>query len=113
MKIYSTSVEVLLLTVMLNWAPLSPASPAPLKHLGHHSFKVTTALARAQRAWDRGLTLAYGFSHYAAEQQFRKALEADPNCALAWWGIALVTRPHINFPSVAPDTAAAACESLR
>jgi tetratricopeptide (TPR) repeat protein len=75
-------------------------------------MKITTASAQAQRAYDRGLTLAYAFAHYAAEQEFRRALRADPDCAMAWWGIALVNGPHINFPVVTPERAAKAWEAL-
>src|SRR5437868_1084899 len=91
--------------------PVSSKGPS-LNSLGHHSFKINTSSREAQRAFDRGLTLAYGFGHYAAEQEFRRAIEWDPNCALAWWGIALVNGPHINFPLVPPDKAAAAWDAL-
>src|SRR5437762_1556574 len=74
-----------------------------LNHLGKHTFKVTTRSREAQQAFNRGLIWAYSFGHSAAEQEFRKALAADPNCAMAWWGIALVNGPHINFPTVPPD----------
>ena len=90
---------------------LSTARPQ-LNDLGHHSFRITTASAECQRAFDRGLNLAYSFGHYAAEQEFRRALKADPNCAMAFWGIALVNGPHINFPFVPPDKAAVAWEAL-
>ncbi|HWI56005.1 MAG TPA: hypothetical protein VNZ22_02175 [Bacillota bacterium] len=94
--------------------PTAHTSQAPqeLRHLGHHRFKVTTQSAEAQRAFDRGLTLAYAFGHYAAEQEFRRAAQADPECAMAWWGVALVNGPHINFPSVTPDHAATAWQAL-
>ena len=78
---------------------------ARFTHLGDHSFKITTSSAEAQRAFDRGLTWAYSFGHFAAEQEFRAALKADPDCARAWWGIALVNGPHINFPLVPPQKA--------
>lgn len=80
--------------------------------LGRHSFKVTTTLPAAQRAFDRGLTLAYSFAHEAAMDEFRRATAADPKLAMAWWGIALVNGPHINFPMVPPDRAQAAWEAL-
>jgi tetratricopeptide (TPR) repeat protein len=88
------------------------ASPVTLDRLGRHTFPVTTTSKEAQRAFDRGLTLAYSFGHYAAEQEFRRALAADPNCAMAYWGIALVNGPHINFPLVPPPKAAAAWAAL-
>jgi len=80
--------------------------------LGTHHFAVTTSSPAAQEAFDHGLTLAYGFSHRAAEQEFRKAIAADSTCAMAWWGVALVNGPHINFPIVTPDKAATAWEAL-
>ena len=83
-----------------------------LQHLGNHVFKITTSSAAAQESFNRGLTLAYSFGHFAAEQEFRRALKADPNCAMAWWGIALVNGPHINFPLVPPDKAATAWLAL-
>src|SRR6185369_7254579 len=81
----------------------STKASSELKRLGKHTFKITTASREAQNAFDRGLTLAYGFSHYAAEDEFRRALKFDPGCGMAWWGIALVNGPHINFPLVPPD----------
>ncbi len=73
---------------------------------------MTTSSPDAQKAFDRGLTLAYGFSHGRAEREFRRAAEFDPRCAMAWWGVALVNGPHINFPIVPPDKAATAWGAL-
>lgn len=80
--------------------------------LGDHSYRVTTASPEAQKAFDRGLILSYGFSHGRAEREFRNAAQSDPRCAMAWWGVALVNGPHINFPLVPPDKAKAAWEAL-
>lgn len=80
--------------------------------LGSHKFKVTTKSPEAQRAFDRGLTQAYAFAYTAAEDEFRAAAAADPQCAMAWWGVALVNGPHINFPLVPPDKAKTAWEAL-
>src|SRR5262249_50377519 len=104
---------VVLLSGCATHSSKQPApAPAELRHLGRHTFKVTTSSPEAQRAFNRGLTLAYAFSHYAAEQDFRRAQQADPNCAMAWWGIGLVNGPHINFPAVPPDRAATAWQAL-
>jgi len=83
-----------------------------LNSLGQHVFKITTKSAEAQRAFNRGLTLAYSFGYFAAEEEFHTALAADPDCAMAWWGIALVNGPHINFPLVPPDKATKAWEAI-
>jgi hypothetical protein len=81
-------------------------------NLGRHHYQITTSSREAQRAFDRGLTLAYGFSHEAAAQESRRAIQADPDCAMAWWGLAVVQGPHLNFPMMTPDHTAAAWEAL-
>ena len=83
-----------------------------LTRMGGHHFKVTTASPEAQACFDRGLTWAYSFGYYAAEQEFRRAAAMDTNCAMAHWGIALVSGPHINFPMVPPDRAVKAWEAI-
>lgn len=98
-------------------SPAAPSASAPRSdaerfHLGHHVRKVSTRTPEAQAAFDRGLTLAFSFAYDAAEEEFRRAAQADPACAMAWWGVALVNGPHINFPIVPPDRAKAAWEAL-
>lgn len=63
--------------------------------MGSHRRDVGTS-AQAQRFFDQGLVLAYGFNHAAAEQAFREAARLDPSCAMCAWGVALVLGPHIN-----------------
>ena len=91
---------------------LASCVSTPSERLGGHKFKITTKSPDAQRAFDRGLTQAYAFAYAAAEDEFRAAAAADPECAMAWWGIALVNGPHINFPLVPPDKAKTAWEAL-
>jgi len=57
---------------------------------------VTTKIPAAQRWFDQGLALTYGFNHDAAERSYLKAAELDPDCAMCWWGAALVLGPHVN-----------------
>lgn len=67
-----------------------------LEGLGDYSFPVTSGHPGVQRWFDQGLALAYGFNHDAAERAFIKATELDPDCAMCWWGAALVLGPHVN-----------------
>jgi tetratricopeptide (TPR) repeat protein len=60
----------------------------------HHP--VATASARAQAAFDRGLTLLYSFERLAARRSFEEAAKADPNCGMAHWGIAMSYGSNIN-----------------
>lgn len=60
----------------------------------HH--KIATQSPRAQERFDEGLLNAYGFNHEAAAQAFREAAQLDSQCAMCYWGIALVLGPNIN-----------------
>jgi tetratricopeptide (TPR) repeat protein len=79
--------------------------------LGSITYKVTTANEGAQAYFDQGLRLAYAFNHGEAQRAFRKAQKLDPDCAMCFWGEALVLGPNINLPmqedAVAPAYAAA------
>ncbi|MET0924162.1 MAG: hypothetical protein ABWY47_13575, partial [Xanthobacteraceae bacterium] len=52
----------------------------------------------AQRYFDQGLRLAYGFNHAEAARAFRAAQKLDPDCAMCAFGEALVLGPNINAP---------------
>jgi tetratricopeptide (TPR) repeat protein len=69
-----------------------------LQNLGNHKFPVTTGSARAQLFINQGLMLTYGFNHAEAARSFREAARLDPECAMAYWGMALVMGPNINMP---------------
>jgi tetratricopeptide (TPR) repeat protein len=101
-------------------AEMSAASSAPdfadtepplWTGLGSITWKVTTASEKTQAYFDQGLRLAYAFNHGEAQRAFRKAQKLDPECAMCFWGEALVLGPNINLPmpedAVAPAYAAA------
>jgi len=67
-------------------------------NLGDLTYPITTADELAQRYFDQGLRLAYGFNHPEALRAFRKARRIDPTCAMCAWGEALVLGPNINAP---------------
>lgn len=66
--------------------------------LGTHGRPVTTSSAEAQRWFDRGLVWTYGFHHEEAVACFEAAAAADPDCAMAHWGIAYALGPNYNKP---------------
>jgi tetratricopeptide (TPR) repeat protein len=83
--------------------PSASGALAPLlQGLGPHVFPVTTDSPRAQLFVDQGLNLAFGFNHAEAGRAFREAARLDPDCAMCYWGQALVLGPNINAP-MAPD----------
>ena len=66
-------------------------------NMGHLSVPVDTQSATAQRWFDRGINWTANFHREEAAFCFRKASEADPQCAMAFWGLAFVNGPDYNF----------------
>jgi hypothetical protein len=62
--------------------------PARAERLGTVAFE-TSCTAAAQPMFTRGVTQLHSFGFGAATASFQEALKADPNCAIAYWGIAL------------------------
>ena len=59
---------------------------------------VTTSSALAQTWFTRGLVWTYAFNHEEAIWCFEQAIEADPGCVLAYWGVAYALGPNYNKP---------------
>jgi tetratricopeptide (TPR) repeat protein len=66
--------------------------------LGSYSREVTTSSADARIWFNRGLVWAYAFNHEEAVRCFELAIAADPQCALAHWGVAYALGPNYNKP---------------
>ncbi len=65
--------------------------------LGAYSRAGVSRNTEAQKWFDRGLNWTYGYNHEEAVVCFRHAVAADPDCALAHWGIAYATGPNYNY----------------
>src|SRR5512146_355864 len=79
-------IAVLLFAVPL-FAQETHNHPAPEK-LGTVSFSNTCAPV-VQPQFNRAVALLHSFTFPDAEKGFREVLAADPNCAMARWGIAM------------------------
>jgi tetratricopeptide (TPR) repeat protein len=64
--------------------------------LGSYRWPITTEKPQAQTWFDRGMAWCYGFNHEEAIACFERALEHDPNCAMAHWGIGYAIGPNYN-----------------
>src|SRR5579859_5059691 len=103
-----------LLALILVTSCVHPAPVAALKAAGKRGLhQVTTPSAEAQKRFDEGLLYLYAFHHDQALVAFAAAAAADPECAMAWWGVALANGPHINNPTVDGDHARAAWQALQ
>lgn len=73
-----------------------------LEGLGDHRHPIATNSEMAQKFFDQGLALIFGFNHDEAARLFARAAELDPQSPMPHWGIALALGPNYNMPPM-PD----------
>ncbi|KAJ5120624.1 uncharacterized protein N7515_010012 [Penicillium bovifimosum] len=66
--------------------------------LGAYGKTITTSSPEAQIWFNRGLVWAYAFNHKEAVVCFKHAIQHDPSCLMAYWGLAYSTGPNYNQP---------------
>jgi tetratricopeptide (TPR) repeat protein len=82
---------------MLATASIHAQNAVPLyTDLGGYHKNIATKVPAAQRYFDQGLRLVYGFNHAEAIRSFARAAQLDPTCAMCSWGIAYAYGPHVN-----------------
>lgn len=93
---------VFLITLPLAACASAPTAEEPWSsaETGRFHRSISTRSREAQRWFDQGLVLCFGFDQEVARLAFTKAAEADPECAMAHWGHAYAFGPHINNPSM-------------
>ncbi len=103
MKVFKFKILVLALICLLNWGCSKNSDAAKdgrtaplLEGMGDLHHAISTSNKMAQRYFNQGLALSYGFNHKEAERSFREVARLDSNSAMAWWGVALVLGPNIN-----------------
>src|SRR5436190_3990452 len=92
-------------------APAADKRAVLLSGLGRLHHPIATKNAEAQRFFDQGFTLVYGFNHDEAVRSFRRAAELDPGSPMPHWGIALALGPNINL-DVDPERERAASAAI-
>jgi hypothetical protein len=95
MKANSKTFAIALLTsafAMTAWA----------QELGRVHFQ-TSCTPQAQEKFDRGLAMVHSFVYPDSVAAFTEVAAADPQCAIAYWGIAISHRPN---PLILPLAAA-------
>jgi len=83
-----------------------------LAGIGGAHLPVNTQSEKAQYFFDQGLRLTYAFNHQEALRSFKEAARNDPDCAMAYWGWALVLGPNLNLP-MSPEVAPQAYEAVQ
>ena len=98
LRIFIISLLVTITLGLFGSVPHNTAiATAPLfTGMGTHHHSITTKSPSAQRYFNQGLVLAYGFNHAEAARSFREAIKLDRDCAMCYWGLAYVLGPNIN-----------------
>ena len=102
-----------LLAALFLFAPLSLFADDPhTQHQHHHDAPdlgnigkarlQTSCNEKAQSEIDRGDALIHSFWYQEAEKAFRGAAEADAECGMAWWGVAMANLHPLWAPPT-PD----------
>lgn len=60
-----------------------------MENTGRVNFPITTTNPEAQKFINQGIGQLHGFWYFEAERSFRQAATLDPNCAIAYWGMAM------------------------
>jgi tetratricopeptide (TPR) repeat protein len=74
----------------------SRAEPETYYDLGSYHRPIESPSPQAQVWCDRGLVWSYAFNHEEAVRCFDRALELDPDLAIARWGVAYAIGPNYN-----------------
>lgn len=78
-------------------AALPQSADVPLwEGLGDLHMDITAANSDAKAYFLQGLRLTMAFNHAEATRSFRAGQDADPSCAMCYWGEAFVLGPNIN-----------------
>lgn len=80
----------------------TPTRTTLLGNLGQYSRTITTTVPDAQRFFDEGLTLLYGFNHEEAFRSFERAALLDARAPMPHWGMSLALGTNYN-DTATPD----------
>ena len=71
------------------------------EHFGSVHF-ATSCTAAVQPEFDRAVAMLHSFFYPETEKAFQTIADREPSCAMAYWGIAISTRPNPLTPPFAP-----------
>ena len=77
--------------------PAETAGPALVPGFGNHHHPIATANPQAQKFFDQGFDLVFGFNHEEAVRSFTRAAQLDPKAAMPHWGVAWALGPNYNL----------------
>jgi tetratricopeptide (TPR) repeat protein len=94
------TVSLLVLATLgsISGMPAARADDGSDQQFGKVHFQ-TSCNQVAQRRFDRGMRYQHSFWYRPAKEIFEETLQADPECTIAYWGIALSLLYNPHFPA--------------
>src|SRR6516165_6520228 len=86
----------------ISFAPGARAQEESDQRLGTVHFQ-TSCNEIAQRRFDRAMRYQHSFWYRQAKEVFEEVAKADPECGMAYWGVALTFLNNPHFPPPAPN----------
>ncbi len=102
MKLNRLVPSITLMALLCASVVTAQEKPADPEKLGQVHFPVSCSVA-AQQQFERAVTMLHSFFYPETVKAFTAVTETDPQCAMAYWGIAISQRPN---PLVGPYDAA-------
>jgi len=78
---------------------------------GNYQREISTESESAQKWFNQGMQLMYGFNHDEAIRSFEQAAAEDPSSPMPWWGIAYCNGININDPEMTEERSRLAWEA--
>jgi peroxiredoxin len=83
-----------------------------MKGMPKINFQVTTRSEEAQAFFNQGVGQLHGFWYFEAERSFRQVAAIDPDCVMAYWGMAMANTNNGKRAKQFIEKAAARKESV-
>jgi hypothetical protein len=91
-KIKSTFLKIIIFLCVLSgdlgYAPAQSVYNTTERSLGKVDFSISCT-TEAQTKFNKALALLHNMMYLQAEKEFKAVAELDPDCAMAYWGIAM------------------------
>src|SRR3954469_10032070 len=102
LRIWSAAALSVAATACLSCGQLAFGQDETDTRLGNVHF-ATSCNETAQRRFDRAMRYQHSFWYRESKEIFEEALKADPECGIAYWGVALSLLNNPHNPPPAPN----------
>ena len=99
---FSRVVTVAVCSAPLLWAPVDAGAQSGRGQFGTVRFPTSCQVA-VQPQFERAVAILHSFFYPESVKAFEAVIAADPDCAMAYWGLAISQRPNPLVPPWAAE----------